>query len=91
MMADAYLAREGYVLTDARAAGNAYLSREDTVFPNNDVVRHLNKIIDFYPSTDKGPAKRRPVHGRICANLDVIFHFDDPDLGNLDALAAVAA
>jgi hypothetical protein len=66
------------------AAGDSGLGHQQGVLPNDHVVGDLHKIVDFTAFLNPSAPEAGPVHGGVCADLNVIVHLDDANLRNFD-------
>ena len=87
MSCHAHLACQIYVISQDRAASQAYLSAEDAVSPDLAIMAHLDQIVQLAARTDHGRAKRCPVDRGVGADFHIILNHHLPDLGNLLLLA----
>src|ERR1043166_9003595 len=53
------------------------------MFSDNDVVSDLHEIVDLDAFLNPGPAKARPIDGRVRTDFHVVVNLDDADLRNL--------
>ena len=84
------LPAEHHAVADHGAAGDADLGRQQRVLPDRDAVGNLHEVVDLGAGLDPRLAHRRPVDGRVGADLDVVFDHDRRDLRNLLVRAVVA-
>lgn len=91
MVDDTYLPGQSHVSADAGAAGDARLRRNHGIFADRDIVSDLHQVVDFRAASDNRLTQGRPVDGRVRPNLDVVFNFNNPDLGNFNPEVAFSS
>ena len=69
---------------ELRRAGDARLSNDDAMPPDDDVVGDLHQIVDLGAFADHGIGEKAAIDGRIGADLDAVADDDAADLGNFD-------
>jgi len=85
-----YLPRDRHMVANFGASGDACLCRHHRMFSDNHVVGDLHKIIDLSATPNYRLAQSRTIDRRVCANLNIIFHYHDTDLRDLDTVLAAA-
>ncbi len=80
MTGEAALATDHIVISYLCASRNACLCGENIVFTDRDVVRHLNKVVEFRAASHGGLAEGSPVHGGVGSNLHIILYHHDSGL-----------
>ena len=83
----ARLPRHHHVVVEHRAAGDADLRREQDVAADPHAVGDLHEVVDLGAGADARLADRRPIDGRVRANLDVVVDDDAADLRDLPVRA----
>jgi hypothetical protein len=72
-----------------RATGEAHLSHDYTVPPNDNVVRDVHAVVDLGALADDGGAERTAVDRSVGTDLDVVLNNYIADLQHLAVKAFV--
>ena len=91
MTRDADLSRNGHVVADDGASGNAHERANDAMLTNNAVVADLHEVVDLRTGTDAGPPEATAVDRRIRADLNVVANFNEANLRNLLCLPSTVS
>jgi hypothetical protein len=75
------------IVPEARAASETHLPHDEAMPANDDVMRHVDQIINLRALADDGGPERATVNGRIGADLDVVV---DDDIADLQHFAVAA-
>jgi hypothetical protein len=78
------------VVANDCAARNSDARSDCAALADSDVVRDLNLVVEFAPSTNDGVLDRAAVNRGVCTDFAVITNPDAARLRNLDPDAAIA-
>jgi len=81
MPRNADLARDGYLVANDGATGDADQRADKAMIADGAVVADLNEVVDFRTLAHAGPTKATAVDGRVGTDLDVVANLDVTDLG----------
>src|SRR4029434_1864193 len=90
MIDHAYLSSQGHVSPPTRATRNSGLRRDHRILAHRHIVGDLHQIVDFDAALNHGSSDRAAIYRSVRTDFNVVFHDDDPSLGNLDTLSAAA-
>src|SRR5438552_12338641 len=87
MADDSHLSGNHDALPNSGTSRDSGLRGNDGVLADDDVMRHLHKIIDFNAFLNPGSTEPRAVDGGIGADLDIVIDLHDAHLRNLCVLS----
>src|SRR5438477_6892803 len=83
MSGDSRLRSHNAIIAQAGAPGKTGLPHDQAMVPHDDIVSHVNEVIDFGAFADDGRTEGRAVDGSVGANLHIVLNNDVANLQNL--------
>src|ERR1700732_4856491 len=80
MPGDASLPANHDTLTDSNAPRDSGLPGNDGIFADDNVVRHLDQVVDLCALLDPRPPKSCSINRCISPDFDVVIDLNDADL-----------